>query len=488
VESYLPMSLFAPLAALVGLLAVAAPIHYLIVLDLLLMALPGHWRVSNVLVDPTDVVVAGLGVALLLRARPRWQGREQLPSRAFWALWLALGCLLCAAYLAAPENQPHLTDPIRISYQLYRYCWKTILYLPLAVVVLGDRKRAQAALTAIVLAGDLMAIKAIPQGYHGLRAAGPFESPNTLGAMLILPMVVCIAGWLGGPASLVRRAFWTASLLLLGRALLFSGSRGALAAACLSAAVLVWQYARRPIGRRRVVRAAAAGVLVALLGVALFPRLLEGPNMQRFFTLSHATDEETFQWRLHQRWPHFWRKIEAHPWLGTGTYVDLSLGQTGNTPHNGYLALGVMSGLPALAVTIVLSLAAVRRALRRLRPDLPPADWSISALAAAGLVGLLVHNVDDTVLLIPGISKMHWLLVGLAVAPPLAAAVRLRREAAAEPAPGAVVVEVPPQEEPAVAGAARWGGEEPAAAGAARRGEETTARTGAARRGGEAPA
>jgi O-antigen ligase len=466
----LSSSLFAPAVALVVVLALTAPLPALLMLDLLLVFLPGNWLISGVRVDPGDLVIGGILLGLALRG---WRGSGRpwyrLPGIG---LWLLLGVALSAAYLVAPENQPNLTGPVRIAYQLYRYCWKPILYFPLAALLLGGLRRTWAVLWALLLSGDVCAVLALPEGFRGLRAQGPFDSPNTMGALLIVPMLIAVAGLLSDQRGLAKLVHG-ASLLLLGRALLFTGSRGALMAVCLGAVVLLWQAARRSAGRRRLARLAPLALAGLLAAAAMHPGLLSGPNLQRFLTLAHPMSEDTFQWRLKERWPHFWRQVEAHPWFGVGTYVDPSLGTSANTPHNGYISIAVMSGLPALVLYVLLGGLALYRTLLRLRRERrlrraagaagaatstawrPPggparpqavpagaaaapanaagaeAGWLLDALVAAALAGLLVHNFDDTVIVLPALAKQFWLLVGLGLVPPGLAALQAARPARA---------------------------------------------------------
>ncbi|HVR10087.1 MAG TPA: O-antigen ligase family protein [Thermoanaerobaculia bacterium] len=426
-------ALFGPAAGLVVLLALAAPFQTLLMLDLALVFLPGQWLVGGVRVDPGDLVIGGLVLAVVLRGR--LGGRRSLPPPGATALWLALGVALCAAYVAAPINQDILNGPARICYQLYRYCWKPILYFPLVALLLGKAPRAWMVLDAVLVGGDVCAALGLREGFQGLRSQGPFDSPNTLGALLVVPMLIAAAGLISEHRRW-RKAAYLASLLLLGRVMLYSGSRGALMAVCVGTAMLLWQAVRREPGRRRLLRLAPWVLAAAALAVAARPGLLHGPNVQRFLTIAHPMDEDTFQWRMKERWPHFWAMVEAHPWLGTGSYVDLSLGQTGNTPHNGYIAIAVMSGLPALGLYLGLGVLAIFQTLRRLKRSRrrvplalaaaggdraagpPGTDRLLDALTAAALAALMVHNFDDTVILLPAVGKELWLLIGLALAPP----------------------------------------------------------------------
>jgi O-antigen ligase len=447
----LSQALFGPAVGLVVLLALAAPFQVLLMLDLVLVFLPGQWLIGGVRVDPGDLVIAGLLLAVLLRGR--LGGQRSLPPPAAVALWLTLGLVLCLAYMLAPINQDILSGPARIAYQLYRYCWKPILYFPLVALLLGKASRAWMVLDAVLLGGDACAFLGLREGLEGRRAQGPFDSPNTLGALLVVPMLIAIAGLISDH-SRWRKALYLASLLLLGRVMLYSGSRGALMAVCLGTAVLLWQAVRREPGRRRLARLAPWVLAAAAVAIAVHPGLLRGPNVQRFLTITHPMAEDTFQWRMKERWPHFWAMVEAHPWVGTGSYVDLSLGQTGNTPHNGYLAIAVMSGLPALGLYLALGGLALYQVLRRLRRSRrraplvlasaggvraarpPGTDWLLDALTAAALAGLLVHNFDDTVVLLPTIGKEFWLLIGLALAPPRLALAGAAAAANAAGSPG----------------------------------------------------
>ncbi len=430
----LPLWLFGSLAVLVLGLAMTAPLPALVGVDLLLAPLPDQWRVGGVWVDAEDLVLGGLLLALLLRGR-RAAGAPPL-RRSFLFPWLALGLLLCVAYLTAPPNNLYLTDPVRVGYQLYRYCWKSIVYFPLYFLVLAERRRLTAVLLAAVAGADLCALWSLPQGYAGLRASGPFGSPNTLGAVLVVPALVCSLALLSGARGW-RRLFYAGSALLIGRSLLFSGSRGALMAIFVGMAVALWLLARRPAGRARLARVvpwALAGVAVVLLAS---PGVLQRPSLQRVLTLLHPAQEETFRWRLHARWPHFLQQIEEHPWFGVGSAVDRTLGETANTPHNGYLAIAVSSGLPSLAFYLLFAVWALGRAWREARADGAAGELPLAILAAAGLTGLLVHNSVDTVLPIPYVGKLFWLLVGLALAPPLQAAAGASRA----PAPAAAAAD-----------------------------------------------
>ena len=89
--------------------------------------------------DQTDVILGGVLVGLFARQQDiTWERARRIP---YFGPWLVLCTLLCISYYLAPINQEYLTDPVRISYQFYRYAIKLVLYYPLSVLLFTDRKQ-----------------------------------------------------------------------------------------------------------------------------------------------------------------------------------------------------------------------------------------------------------------------------------------------------------------------------------------------------------
>lgn len=391
------------LAAALGT-ALVGPLYTLLVGDLLLGAWPAQWDVGGVLLDPTDVLLGALVTGLLLRGR-----RTRPIAVPYLRLWLLLGLLLSAAYLLTPLSREYLTDPVRIVYQLYRYCWKPILLFPLAALLLCRRDRLPTVLLVLVAVGDLCALQGIPEGYAGLRAHSPFDSANSLGAALVVPILAALALALLRPSRRIW-LFSLASLPVLLRAFLFTGSRGAFAAVMVGVSLMLVLLVRTPASRPRVARfALAAAAVLLLLVVVVKPGLSQRPNVQRLLSLSEGTEASTFRWRIEERWPHFWRIAVAHPWFGTGTEVDPSLGERANTPHNGYLAIAVWSGFPALAVYLAFAFTALANSIRMRRLWRDPELRAFAAVNASALLAILVHNIVDSVILMPFVAKLFWM-------------------------------------------------------------------------------
>ncbi len=388
-------------------LAAAVPPALLVIGDLPLTALQQQWEVSEILFDATDLMLAALAVSLLAHGLPRRRGAA--PVLPLWGAWLILGALMSLAYVTAPINAPVLDSPSRVAYQLYRYAWRPIAWFALAALCIRDRRTLAWFAASLVLSGMLFAVPAIAQGYAGEYATGPFTHKNELGAALLAPFLFAVAGAVSGRP---RGARWLCVLgtLLIGRGLMFALSRGAVIAALAGAAVL----AAGLLADRRL-RGAALSLLPVLLVAGVFALLkADSPVMRELLTARAGTEDANMQFRLQERWPHFVAIIAEHPWLGIGDGRDLSLGEDMNTPHNGYLSLALVHGVPVAGLTIGFGAAGLLAAWRLRRAA--DRDLRVFCLAvAASLVALLVHNLIDATLYNPFASKVYWLLIGVVV-------------------------------------------------------------------------
>ncbi len=405
----LPIAWLLLLAPLIVGLAFRAPLYVLLIVDIALTTfLPGDWQVGGLKVDSTDMAYVAIAAALIA-------GRARLPKFRipYLGLWIAFGVLVSLAYLQAPGNQEYLTDPVRAVYQVVRYCWKPILFYPLAVILITDRRKLQVTLLAIVVLADVCALQATWQGYQNLEASGPFTQKNALGGALVMPFILCLAGVLY-PKSRQLKRFYMVSLILVARGLTISGSRGAFVAAVGGVVVLIGGVSTSPQGLSRVMRLAVGAIVGMLLLFAMKPDLLERPNVQNILSAASPDDVDTFQWRKEQRWPFFWNKIVNNPWFGVGTDVDNTLGQTCATPHNGYLSVAVKYGLPAGFALLTIALLAVRDAFVTFRRSRDATDRILGLTAAAAMIGLLFHNYADATIESAFIFQPFWLFTAVA--------------------------------------------------------------------------
>lgn len=405
---FLPLYLLLLVVPVVFAVAYKAPIHWLILLDIIGVLLSGEWQIGGIRFGPSDVVLAAIAFRLYRKRRAIF-GKNR-PKFPYATLLIALGVTLSIAHLTSPLVQGYLTNPARFGYQIYRYCLRTVAYYPLAVILLSDKQRFKSALIAYWVAGLLCGAIAIPQGYAGQRAPGPFTNANALGTVLILPVLVCVL-FMILPAPRRRVYLLFASLLVLLRALLFTQSRGAQVASAVAVTVLMWALLKIPLTRTRLRRFMLAIPLLLIGLFVLVPDILERPHIQKMLSVTSGTGDSTMRWRMEKRWPHFWRIAIEHPWLGTGTEVDPSLGRAGNTPHNGYLALAVKSGFPVLGMYVLAAILGLRDGYTVFRRARDPELRALGAFAAAAILAILVHNSVDSIFMNAFMRNAFWVMV-----------------------------------------------------------------------------
>lgn len=405
---------FQILTPLFLVLAIAVPLHALLACGLLVEVLQIESKVGVMRIDPTDVLLAALLAGLVIRGRAG-RAADPLLRRSF-RLWFLLGFLLCVSYLLAPVNQSELTDPMRIGYQLIRYCWKPIAFFPFALILLRTPAKAATLIGVAVLTADLFALEAIQQGYAGQQGTGPFITGNQLGGTLVVPTVFALAGVVVGGRRRGVRLFYGLSLLLIGRALLFTGSRGAFVSVFLAVGLFSAVLLTLPAGRQRIIRIGALAGLLLLAILMVKPDLASRPSIQQVRSISEGTQADTFQWRIGERWPHFLRRALERPLFGYGTAADPSLGDEGgrgNTPHNGYLSLAATYGFPVTFLFLFFALVAVRNGFRLLRHSEDPQRRVLGLALVAGMAGVLCHNMIESSLSTDYVAKMFWLICAL---------------------------------------------------------------------------
>lgn len=397
--------------AVVGLVFVVfLPIWWLVPFDLAQISYFGTWVLGTLRLSPNDLMVLLIFAAILLRS--------PIPARKLARLdliwpWLALGILLSISYVVAPINQRTLTDPIRYVYQVATYCWRPILYFPICLILLRSPRKAYAATNFILIAGLIVAIEAIQQGYAGWSSApGPFKTGNQLGGVLIIPTVLAFCGALM-PRDRVQLVFSGTCLILFLRAFLFCGSRGGQMATAAGFAFFGSMLVLRHVGRKRLrflTPFALAGILALLPAV---PIIMSRPTIAHAASVTEGSKASTMQWRMQQRWPHFWQIALDNPLFGIGTAVDTRLGKTANTPHNGFLSMLVTYGFPAFLLLVFFAFRGVYNGLQ-IFLHAPNPDHKVFGLSmAAAIVGILVHQMVEVTLTAPFPFKVFWMMVAL---------------------------------------------------------------------------
>jgi O-antigen ligase len=364
---------------------------------------PGvYFDVSDVLFLPLLALFAPLAVKKRDETPTVWQ---ELPGRR---LWCAYGLFIAIAYARWSYEAGFLGAGA--LYQFYRYCWKPMLLYPITFYMVARPGGIQWLIAAAIVTADVNAVAAIQQGRAGVDVRGMLSlfDKNMLASSFLVPLFLSLGEGLHASPWLWRQLA-RVSVLLLGAALWYAVSRGAMVAAAAGAVVYVLVS---PRGWRFAVGALA---LVALVLVVRPDFGSSSGILDRFIDIGNGADSGNLAWRMKERWPHFVEIVTAHPMFGVGQAMDWTLGADTNTPHNGYLALMVQSGIPATLTFVFLLIMILVRALklaighfsRRVR------GWGAATLAGGLAFG--VHNFVDTTFESGAAGYYYWLACGIAM-------------------------------------------------------------------------
>jgi len=213
-----------------------------------------------------------------------------------------------------------------------------------------------------------------------------------------------------------RFAFVSSAMLVMGIALVLTGSRSGIASVILAMTVLAYFVARQVQGHTR--RALAVGYIM-LLVVGVFGWTGLEATVDRFERAPSEIGERVTAWRDTTR------IIRDFPLFGTGfggygaamlVYQTADRTSIYAQAHNDYLQVlaegGLVIAVPVMAALVVL-IGAVRR--RLLNDDDETSVRWIRAGAVAGLVGIAAQSFLDFSLQMPGNAILFILLLAIAI-------------------------------------------------------------------------
>jgi tetratricopeptide (TPR) repeat protein len=408
--------------------------------------------------DGLVVSARAAGLALVL-ALP-WFAGYMFIDRICWATLavMVIALLVCAAVLlGAREVQRGLGgigwllggflawNALAVARSVYLHAGLVTLGLFAGIVVapalfaslFRDRRWRWGGWAAVAVAGALEGVIGLRDwtqtvifgGDVGWRIFGTMFNPNVLAGYLLATIpaglvALVLAGRSSGRDDRPRLGLIGAgfALLVMGAALLLTGSRAGLIGAVLGAATML---VTTPI---RVNRRTLVGVAVALVALmALAP-----PVRDRIVSAATQSHSALFRWYT---WRGTARMIAARPLLGFGPgSFELAYPQYAEVgftrmAHQTPLQLAAEAGLPAvILMTLAVALLA-RMLVRGARAGGPTA---IEATAGVGaLTALGVQNLADYTWYIPAVGITLSAVTGLALAAVRAA------EDEAHPAPAA---------------------------------------------------
>lgn len=218
---------------------------------------------------------------------------------------------------------------------------------------------------------------------------GIYSNPNDLAFAIVLSLPFCLA-FLLKTDSLLRKAAWTVSLLLMIGALFLTASRGAFITFLVAGAVSLWHFG---IKGRRLYLIGAAALVAVIVGV-----VAGGQLKNRLLTMSSegldTNSQNSAYGSYEQRRILISRSLEGiehYPILGIGLHNFSTYSGVWRDVHVTYLQIAVEGGIPCLILYLMFFGRGFSN-LRRLK-RMGDADSEVRLFAGAlhsSLVGFLV--------------------------------------------------------------------------------------------------
>jgi len=303
-------------------------------------------------------------------------------------------------------------DKFRSEFKFFNLLFGFIVFV-IGINVIQNVKQLSAILRALVWSTTLLGTLGICQGIfgpplseYGHRAQGTFENPNFFASFLAMVIPLASYFFLFGDDRKTR-IYGAFSVIILGNALLWTGSRGALIAVG-SSLLLLFFLLRRDRSLREVAKVAViiliTGVLY-LVSASASAKVTENPFEvgSDGYILTRYSDLGT----IDIRWETYKKAlpmIRDHPVLGTGlsTYTHNSLKYYPGAPkllrehaHNIFLNIAIEVGLLGLFFFAVMLISFFRQSGFLITRRRGYGIKSISMFGLLGLFAFLVHNLFD---------------------------------------------------------------------------------------------
>jgi O-antigen ligase len=446
------LSLFSPNAILFAALAVLAVIMVVlrqderlaVVIVVISVMLDWYQLLGTPLHFPIIALVAAGGLlALLFLMQSRERPWASLPS---WPLWGVLLVLAVPAILIGSSKSESA------QYALSVLGNGLLMYL-LGAQLARDVTRVRRLLSGLVAFGAFVALQSLIAvstgiflletaheadylasdsnftlaGSQSIRAGSFLQNPDWNGSFLAV-MVFLAVGLLLGSASLWAKALYAGEVLLILAGLFVTYSTAAWLAVVVGGLVFMvlalrgWVVLR---GRTLLLLLGVGALAVAGAGVLFHAKAAA--------VLQHIENPQEYSLRL-GAWETALRVIQAHPLIGIGFGLDNYLARAEPYrvplqyrplahPHEAYLELAALGGIPLLIVFLGLLGSALWRALRHFRL----AERRARPLLGGAFAALIVLSVNSLAIngwTLTPLAALGWLILGALASPSLAQALR----------------------------------------------------------------
>lgn len=278
---------------------------------------------------------------------------------------------------------------------------------------------ALALLLAVLVGGYVESLIALREycasyaaGLKDWRAFGTFQNPNLLGGYMSMCLPVAVALALHFKRAALRFACWLISLLL-ALALAVSGSKGALMALLIAAAIFAWLSVRQFRSRRAV-------ILVLVSGLMLIAIVASIPTLRHRLIAALSGQAHSWLFRVFV-WKAALSIIAAHPFNGTGIgtfhLAYPSFTQVGPTfmAHNSFLQIASECGIVTLLSIIVFIALCLSPSARSIVACEDDWHWlRIGCICAC--ISFIAHNIVDCTWYVPAARFVFAILLACSIA------------------------------------------------------------------------
>lgn len=395
-----------------------------IVVLLLVTSLYIDWYLGHLIITPMLTCLLLIVFFLTRSSEASWEKPRAL---WLWAMYLILAI--------PPALQGALTR-YDAAFYYPNIVFGALLMFWLGTVLAGDVKRLRRFFQLFAGMGTLLALITFIQAQTGTLLFGTsrfdislasdanyniFQGSSVyrLGAFFVNPdwngaffaALLCIPLGLSLACShLWGKLFYLAETLIILPALLFTYSIGSWISAGVGLLAFV-MLLRRMRYRVGIILFAALGIVTLL---TCFPS-------QITLLFQHGSDPTTLILR-NGAWITALHVIQAHPFSGIGLGLQAYMQRAEPYrvpeqykllahPHNSYLELGAMAGLPVLACFSGLILYALWRALRNwVQVDIKQSTLLSGGIAA--IIALSMNSLSVNVWTLPPLAACGWLILG----------------------------------------------------------------------------
>lgn len=408
---------------------------------LLLLAIPIISTIAYGAVDPWAMSLLAVAVAIiiLLWVRDAWQTGElrfssnaiQLPVIGLIVVGLVQLLPLGSAgeaseLLSAPVSNTLTLDPYATRFFVVRLA-VNLVFFAAALTFINSRPRLQKTVVTIIVFGAAMAFFGIlqrlanPEAIYGLRPTpqaipfGPFVNQHHFAGFMEMTSGLALGLLFGMPAARDKKLLLAMAAIVMGMALIFTGSRGGLisfAGVVAFAAIASFFLGAREKkksgelhqgeGPRRTLLLATGGASVIILAAVAAVFFGGGDSFIRGTGLSE-NQADISSGRFH-----FWsvgvQIFKERPLLGAGldafgvafSEFDTRNGQFRvENAHNDYLQILADAGIIGFACVLAFILLLFRKSLRNVVSATDGFCRAASIGALSGCFGILVHSFFD---------------------------------------------------------------------------------------------